>query len=165
MIKTPLLPHDKISKISVLLLISGSLVFLDQLSKRWILNLVSQGVLPSKITFFLNVVYGKNNGISFGLFKAGNTWGVAALAIGALIIIACLIAWYMKENETSSRAGLLLIISGAGGNMIDRLLYGGVIDFIDIHINYYHFPIFNGADTMISLGTAFILWDAFRART
>lgn len=138
---------------------------LDQLSKKLILGCVARSDLPIKVTFFLNLIYTRNTGISFGLLKAGSFWGAGLLVLGAAAIIFGLCFWYIEAKTRLLRAGLLCIIAGAIGNMMDRLTYGGVIDFIDFHWSHYHFPTFNVADTMISLGTALILWDALRAKT
>ena len=138
---------------------------LDQISKRAVLALTARGDLPTQVTFFLNIICIKNTGISFGLLKAGSALGTWLLIVGAGAIIIGLCVWYVQAETCLLRAGLVCIIAGAVSNMIDRLMYHGVIDFIDFHWAHDHFPTFNIADTMISLGTMLILWDAFRTKT
>ncbi len=136
----------------------------DQLTKKMVSSWHHAGMLPMKVTPFFNLVYVQNKGISFGLLPATGPWGVWLLLLGALAIVSLLLVWYAHAT-VRMRLVLSLLIGGALGNMIDRFFYGGVIDFIDVYYQTWHFPAFNVADTMISLGTLLILWDAPRGES
>ena len=135
-----------------------SIIFLDQSSKilinKFILLNESIKILP-----FLSIVNFNNTGISFGLFMDKiPTW---LLLIIILLLIGILFIWFIKSNVPIEKWGILIIISGAIGNLIDRILYGHVIDFIFLNYNNYYWPAFNFADMAISLGVIVILFTTF----
>jgi signal peptidase II len=70
----------------------------------------------------------------------------------------------LKETETLLAVALSLILGGAIGNLIDRLAYGYVIDFLDVYYGTYHWPAFNIADSAITIGVALMLWDSFKSQ-
>ena len=129
-----------------------SIIALDQLTKYIVThNLRLNQSIP--ISSFFNITYIQNKGVLFGIMN--NSSLSPFLVITANIIaITILILWSLRpENNLWIRAGITLIISGAVGNLIDRLLYGGVVDFLDFHIHQYHWPSFNVADISITIGT------------
>ena len=138
-------------------LISGAsiflVVFLDRLSKLFFINLLSLGesIPVVRNVFHLTLVH--NTGIAFGLFK---NQGIFFLGVSILAVIAfSWLLYHQSKAQTlsrSSRIAFSLIIGGALGNLIDRLQFGFVIDFIDFRI----WPVFNIADSAITIG-AFIL--------
>lgn len=91
-----------------------------------------------------------------------STYGPYILAMVALLICAGLVWWMRKEKDKWTRVGIALIIGGAVGNVIDRFLYGAVVDFVDLHAFGYHWPAFNVADSAICIGAFLILLRAFR---
>ncbi len=115
---------------------------------------------------FFNLVHVFNKGGAFG-FLAGDsiTWqrgffiGVTALA--CVIILYTLCTQYGKT--TAARTGFGLILGGAVGNLIDRVRYGHVVDFLDFYVGSWHWPAFNAADTAITCGTILVLWGIYRA--
>ena len=135
------------------------LVFLDQITKHLseAYIRVSEGI---RLLGFLNLVNVRNTGAAFGLFKGfGNLFFIilSVIAIGVIIYLL----WKGKDEFI----GLLLVLSGAVGNLIDRVFLGYVRDFIDIHIGGLHWPAFNLADSYLTIGIAYIiLVPAIRGR-
>ena len=136
-------------------------LLLDQVSKWLILNVVD---LPAKqvieITSFFNLAMVWNRGVSFGLFSAESDAGRYALAGFAIAITGFLTVWLKRVESKFLAISLGLVIGGAIGNVIDRLIYGAVADFLDFHALGYHFYTFNVADTAISLGVAMLIFDS-----
>jgi signal peptidase II len=130
------------------------IVSLDQVSKAYVLT----GPLKNiRINQFLNIVQVWNDGISFGLFSKLNMNTVFIFITG---IIALIFAYLLVKSKTTPKAiTYSFIVSGALGNLIDRIKYGAVFDFIDIHIKAYHWPAFNVADFFICLGGIMLFWN------
>lgn len=109
------------------------------------------------VTPFFNLVMVWNQGVSFGLFNQGSAFGPLILVAVSLMITIAFTLWLFKSTSRLQQSALVLIISGALGNMIDRLRFGAVIDFIDIHVAGHHWPAFNGADSFICIGVGILL--------
>ncbi|MGQ9569484.1 MAG: signal peptidase II [Thermodesulfovibrionales bacterium] len=132
-------------------LVTSLVIVLDQITKLYIINNVkpfeSIEVFP-----FLHIVNVKNKGGAFGMFKdAGNALFVVVSLIAIIFIILLLIR--SKEGYL----GFSLILGGAIGNLVDRLHYGWVVDFIDFSIGRFHWPAFNVADSALTIGVIIIL--------
>ncbi|MBO21471.1 MAG: signal peptidase II [Rhodospirillaceae bacterium] len=136
----------------------GALIAFDQLVKHVMLGLVFDPPTVISVASFFNLVPVWNRGISFGLFGGTemSRWILVALA---LVIVVMLIIWLLRSGQAIVRFALLLVIGGALSNVIDRLIYGAVVDFIDIHAFGWHWPAFNIADMAIFFGTAMLLYD------
>jgi signal peptidase II len=113
-----------------------------------------------EVTPFFNLVLVWNRGISFGLFNNLDYYGPLILSIISLLIVGMLLLWLTTLEEKHLVLAVCSIISGALGNIIDRLQYGAVVDFLDFHLMGWHYPAFNIADSAIVLGIAFILFDS-----
>ncbi len=115
---------------------------------------------PIVVTSFFDLIMVWNRGISYGLLPAdspGEVW----LLIGFSLVMSAILAWWMLRAETRLlAAGLAIVIGGALGNVIDRLLYGAVADFFHFHAFGYSWYVFNVADAGIVLGVGVILIDA-----
>ena len=125
-------------------------LIIDIVSKLVISNLMNVYDSVIVIKDFFNITYGKNTGAAWSLF-AGRTW---LLIIVSLIIISFII-FYIFKNKPKNKfdmVGYSLVLGGAIGNFIDRIVYGYVIDFLDFNIFGYDYPIFNIADTFIVVG-------------
>ena len=136
------------------------LIFLDQVTKWWIINYVMQPIKILPITPFFNIVLTWNSGISFGIFSNQGGFSVIILSTLAILIVFFLAVWLVKAENRKLIIGLIFIIGGAIGNIIDRVYHGAVIDFLDFHINNYHWPAFNLADSCIFIGAALIILDS-----
>jgi signal peptidase II len=138
----------------------------DQASKLWLLNgfdLARRGVV--KVTPFFDLVLAWNIGISFGwLQNDGQAAQLALMAVKVVAVIALAI-WMARSQTRLATVALGLIIGGAIGNGIDRLVYGAVVDFALFHIeiggNTYNWYVFNLADVAIVAGVAALLYDSF----
>jgi signal peptidase II len=136
-------------------------IALDQLTKEWILRTFalheSHYVLP-----VFDIVHARNYGAAFSFldFPGGvQRWLFTAFAL----VVSAGILWWLKRLDASQKlqsAGLMLIASGALGNVIDRIRHGNVVDFIAVHWGDAYFPAFNVADSCITIGAGLILLDA-----
>ena len=139
------------------------LIFIcDRLSKIYIINesLKNLDNLILKSTY-LNIRLIWNEGIAFGLFSFDNKTLYHSLSLLILVIILVIIYMIIK-NDGLKKFSLMLILGGASGNFYDRIAYGAVPDFIDFHVNGFHWFIFNIADIFISIGVfALILIEIF----
>ena len=136
------------------------LIFLDQVTKWWIVNHIMQPIKILPITPFFNIVLTWNSGISFGIFSNQGSFSVIILSTLATLIVFFLAVWLMKAENKKLIIGLICIIGGAIGNIIDRVYHGAVIDFLDFHIKSYHWPAFNVADSCIFIGATLIILDS-----
>ena len=109
---------------------------------------------------YFNLVLAWNNGISFGLFNNDNEINALIISLIAAVIIIFLIRLLSKSQSKKLSIGLGMIIGGAIGNVIDRSIYGAVMDFLDVHINVYHWPAFNVADSGITVGALILVFDS-----
>jgi len=138
--------------------ISVFVIMLDQCSKY----LVLQHVLydnPIRVFPFLNVMLRFNTGAAFSFLESANGWQVFVLAGISIVISLCLIVWVFRLTwcEWILAMPLCLILGGALGNLIDRLRFGYVVDFIDFHVGGWHFATFNIADSAVSIGATVLV--------
>lgn len=131
---------------------------------EWLVSSGSQAPFYAReITSFFNLVMVWNQGISFGLLSAESLLAVHGLtALTALIALGFLV-WLFKTSRVFLAVPLTLVIAGAFGNIIDRLRFGAVIDFLDFHVAGWHYPAFNLADSCITIGIVLIAIDSFFA--
>jgi signal peptidase II len=150
-------PHTRLG------LIIATLVFaFDQLSKWWILKIVNLDERePIQITPFLDLAMAWNKGVSYGLLSTHMQGLLVALS---LAITAMLILWLAKADKTFIATGYGLLIGGALGNALDRLLHGAVADFVHFYWDTFSWYIFNVADIAIVAGVALLLYDALLGR-
>ncbi len=137
-------------------------VVLDQASK-WAVDSSMQLYQSISLVPYFNLTYVRNTGAAFSfLSEAGGwqRWFFAGLAIVISIVIAVWLA-RLKQHETLLAVALSLVLGGAIGNLIDRLAYGYVIDFLDVYYQTWHWPAFNIADSAITLGVVLMLLESF----
>jgi signal peptidase II len=141
--------------------ISGSVVVLDQITKWLVLENIPLYQANPVIPGFFNLTHIRNPGGAFGFMAAGSQGLRHLLFIGVSIIAMGLIAYFYRSTPKSYPylgTALALIFGGAVGNLIDRLRFGEVVDFLDVYVGAYHWPAFNVADSAITVGiTIFIL--------
>ena len=136
------------------LLVAALVTALDQLSKWVMLDIVMDPPRVIPVTPFFNLVMVWNRGVSFGFLGQESShwlpWLLTALALAIMVALG----WWLRRAESK-------VMGGALGNVIDRLRFGAVADFIDVHAAGFHWPAFNVADSAITVGAALILYDAF----
>jgi len=146
------------------LLVSLVVIVLDQLSKAAIREHFVYGETVGVMPFF-NLVLAHNTGAAFSfLSEAGGLqrWLFTAIAI----IASVWIVWLLRKHRAQKLFcfALAFILGGALGNLIDRVVYGYVVDFLDFHSGPYHFAAFNLADSAITCGAALLIWDSFKGK-
>ena len=141
-------------------LLATGVVLLDQSTKYLIIHYVMASPHVIEVTSFFNIVMVWNKGASFGLFATHSTWTQFVLGALAIIITLVLVAWLRKAQTSWLACALGLLIGGALGNVIDRVVYRQVADFLDFHALGYHWPSFNVADIAISCGVVMLLFDS-----
>ncbi len=142
--------------------LAALLLAVDQAVKAWLHAAVLAPHKAIPVTGFCNLVLVWNRGVSFGLLgDAERTAGLIA-AVTALVI-AALAVWLWRAPEPRVRLALGLVLGGALGNLVDRLRFGAVLDFLDLHAFGYHWPAFNVADAAITVGAAVLVADALLA--
>ena len=138
----------------------------DQASKAWVLSFfAARGGPPiAPVAPFFNLVLTGNRGMSFGLFNNNDAMNTAVFTVLAAIIVGALLVWLWKAQNSLIRLAIGLIIGGAIGNVVDRIVRGAVVDFLDFHAGTWHWFAFNLADAAICLGVAALLLDGLLAR-
>lgn len=137
----------------------------DQASKYAVENFIRQDSVHVLIPGLLNLVHTHNPGVAFGLFAdAQAPWVTSLLVLFSAAVMVFLI-WLLAAGRAGARlgqCGMALILGGAGGNVLDRLVHHSVTDFIDFHVGTYHWWAFNVADSAIVIGAGFVLIELFR---
>lgn len=148
----------KRSNVAISFLLSALVVAVDQLTKYIVLEkiMVTPQIVP--VTSFFNLVLSWNKGVTFGMFNHGGDWNPYIFAALSVIIVILLIVWLIRSSSMAEAIGIGLVIGGAiGNNMIDRLRFGAVIDFLDFYVAGYHWYAFNVADSAIVCGVGLLL--------
>jgi signal peptidase II len=137
-------------------------VLLDQVSKITMSRLLVFGQ-SEMITPYFNLVMVYNQGAAFSFLANSGGWQRWFFS-GLALVVSLVLIWMLHKNASQRLFcwALTLILGGAVGNLIDRLLYGHVIDFLDFHIGTLHWPAFNVADSAITVGAALFVLDEFR---
>jgi len=138
----------------------------DQASKFAVLALYSPATWPVAVAPFFNLVLVWNRGVSFGLLGANDgelqRWVLVAVALAVAVVLA---VWLARGvADAWQRWAFRLIIAGAVGNAIDRVLHGAVVDFLDFHYGGWHWPAFNVADSAIVVGAVLLVADGLRPK-
>ena len=144
------------------LALAAIITFLDLLSKELIFAYLADKPYQGVYVFpFFNLVTVWNSGVSFGMFKdlAAGQYIFTALALAIAIF---LIFWLANEKTPKLSFALSLVIGGAFGNIIDRIINGAVADFLDFHIFGYHWPAFNLADSSVTIGALILIYFEFK---
>jgi signal peptidase II len=149
----------------ILLIFCIGILLLDQWTKSMVVQELPLYQRVNVIQGFFDLTHVRNTGGAFGIF-GGEKGGlgsilfvvVSLIAIGAIVVLFLKI----KENEKTLAIAFSLILSGAVGNLIDRLRYGEVVDFLDFHLSSYHWPAFNVADSAICIGIGLMALELFK---
>ncbi|MBM4190156.1 MAG: lipoprotein signal peptidase [Betaproteobacteria bacterium] len=141
--------------------LAALVIILDQLSK-WAV-LASLPLYASiELTGFFNLVHVRNEGAAFSLLADQPGWQRFFFIALSLTVSAFIIGWLRKPAPALQHTALALILGGALGNAIDRILHGNVVDFLDFHLLGWHWPAFNVADSAIVLAAGMLIWMSLR---
>ncbi|MDE3187693.1 MAG: signal peptidase II [Acidobacteriota bacterium] len=147
-----------------LLLISALVILTDHLSKTWVTAHIHLGGAIPILPGFLRITHWTNEGAAFSLFADSASpsmvrWGLIGFSLFAALAVFVAM-FHLGSRFTLTTVALALIFGGALGNVHDRIAYGSVVDFIEIHIFRYHWPDFNVADSAIVSGACLLLLDS-----
>ncbi len=146
--------------------LSALVVVLDQITKVWVQQVLRpyqvEPVLP---VFNLTLVF--NEGAAFSFLADAGGWQRPVFVVLAVVVSVALAVWLVRltPRQRWLAAGLALVLGGAVGNLIDRVLFGHVVDFLDFHWAGWHWPAFNVADSAITLGVIGVLIDGVTGRS
>lgn len=136
----------------------------DQITKSIVEHSIAHGVVIPVISGFFNIIHTENSGIAFSLFAGASSWWKMALLIGvSLALLATVVIVALKSGEMNwvTGVGLALIVGGASSNLLDRIRFGQVVDFLDVYYRSYHWPTFNVADSAIVVGAGLLILELF----
>lgn len=145
------------------LLIAMLVMLFDQITKYWVSVKLREGDEIDVIRGFFKLSYTENPGIAFGMLNSGNVkWLLVSVSIAAVLVVV----FYMRRTPVTNSLllwSLALLAAGICGNLIDRVRMGRVIDFILVYYKNYQWPVFNIADTAITIGAALMAIELFLA--
>ncbi len=141
--------------------IAAAIFILDRITKSYAMH---NFTLPKEITQFLSFELTYNRGISWGLFNSSSSYifGGVSVIIACVTLMVAVMAW-RQYKEGHSIIGELLVVAGSISNLVDRVFYGGVVDFIHFHYAGWSWPVFNIADMAIVLGVGCMLYKQYRS--
>lgn len=144
-----------------------TILFLDQVSKWLIGNHLEPHQILSVIPGLFNLVLVENRGMAFGILsqtRSGFSFyfliATTIVAIGVILLFFC----WIKRDQRWLTVGLSLILGGAMGNLVDRVRFGYVVDFLDFFLKGYHWPAFNIADSAVSAGTFWLFINIMKGK-
>jgi signal peptidase II len=146
--------------LALVILVASGTIALDQISKRLVLSAFQPGEVRPVIDGFFNLTLTFNRGAAFGLWSGlSSGWREVVLALTILLALV-VVAFLMTRSHYQTlvaQTSLAAILGGAIGNIIDRIKFGAVVDFLDFYLGSYHWPAFNVADSAICLGVALLI--------
>lgn len=154
------------NKYLLLFVISNFLIILDQLTKYFVASHIPKHMSLRVIDGFFSLTHIRNSGVAFGLFaESESDIKVTIFIVFSVVAIMAILLffWETPPDKKMVLIALILIFSGAIGNLIDRILYAEVIDFLDFFIGRYHWPAFNIADSCITIGVALMFVDIIKS--
>jgi signal peptidase II len=148
-------------------LIAGLVLLLDQATKAIVVERFTASTAIPMIPGFFRLVLVENTGMAFGLLDdspSALVFAVLTLVSAAVLGFVVYLIWTSQFPSAAGSYGLAVILGGAAGNVLDRLVRGKVIDFLDFYVGSTHWPAFNVADTAIVVGAGLLLVDLMRGR-
>lgn len=149
----------------VWLWLSAFVIVVDQITKRVVDSAMQLHQTIELIPYF-QLTYMRNQGAAFSFLSGAGGWQ-RWFFIGLAIVASVFIFIWLRKLDLSRRREAVawaLVLGGALGNLIDRILYGYVIDFLDVYVGDWHWPAFNVADSAITLGVVLLLLDSFKTQ-
>ena len=142
-------------------------IAVDQVTKLAVHSLMPEEHIRVIIPGFLNLVHRHNPGVAFGMLADSESPLLTRLLLLFSTGAICLLAWLLstgRAGDARSRTGLALILGGAAGNAVDRLVHSSVIDFVNFYVGRWHWPAFNVADSCIVIGAGLVILDLLMER-
>jgi signal peptidase II len=146
---------------------AGAILALDRFTKWLIESRVSFLDTYRVIPGFFDIVHSQNRGVAFGMLNDSTSeWRTVLLVLGsvAAVVVISAILWKPEKLDRKTAWGCALILGGAAGNLVDRLFWGQVTDFLLFHVGEYAWPTFNIADSAIVIGSGLLLFDLLRPK-
>ena len=142
-----------------LMLVSAIIVIIDQITKAVTRSAMMLGESKPVIKNFFHFTYVTNDGMAFGLNFPGGIYFFTLVSLLMTVFLGWYF-WQQKESDLTLRLSLALILAGAIGNLIDRMIFGTVVDFFDFMIGSYHWYIFNVADASVTIGMVLYIYSS-----
>lgn len=148
------------------LLLSLGILVLDQLSKYWV-DLHFTPWVPYPVFSGFNITLAWNNGAAFSFLSGAGEWHRWFFVVFSLLMSVVFVIWLRRlpENAVLQPLAIALLLGGAAGNLIDRLFFGYVVDFLEVYYQNWHWPVFNIADSAIFVGAVLLMLDLLRNKT
>jgi len=137
----------------------------DRTTKYLVEQQLPEGARREFIPNFAALVHAQNPGIAFSMFSESAPHWVAYVLMGSSAVVVGVLVWLLVSGNFEGaplQAALALIAGGAAGNLLDRLLHGGVTDFLELHVGRFSWPAFNLADSTITVGAILLAWELIR---
>jgi signal peptidase II len=137
------------------------IVVADRATKAWFESRTPEGWRHEVVSRLIYLVHSQNPGIAFSMFADSASPWVRTILIGGAFVVIAVLAWLLVSGQggTAACAGIALLLGGATGNVTDRILHGGVTDFLEVWIGSYRWPAFNVADSAVTIGAILLIWD------
>jgi signal peptidase II len=143
-------------------------MIVDQATKAMVRAAIPLSESVEVVPGLLSLTHVRNTGAAFGLLNSADipykTVVVSLIAFAGFVGVA-IYSMTLPRDQTMARVGLALVLGGAAGNLIDRVVEGSVVDFVDVYWRSYHFWAFNVADSAITIGVSVMILDMLRAGT
>lgn len=163
MSKTPLPPTRRTNTAAVGFILAAAIFVVDQATKLYVLHRVDLSDGPVALLPFVDITLVWNRGISYGLFQQDGVGRWLLVAVTAIASVA-LAVWLWRARRMMVAIAVALILGGAVGNLVDRVVYGAVVDFVSMHYGQFSWYVFNVADAAIVVGVIILVADAVFAR-
>jgi len=147
------------------LVIAVSIFALDRVTKAAISSGMPLHTSENIIPGFFDLVHARNTGVAFSMFSDASPFiksFLIPLFSAAAVVMVLVLLWKSDPAARRLRYALVVILSGAAGNLYERAVYGYVVDFLDVYVGTYHWPAFNVADSAITIGAGLLLLDSVR---
>ena len=148
------------------LFLSFAIFMIDQTTKAWAVRRLRLGRDMEIIPGFLNLSYAQNTGVAFSMFDDYGEAGRWALSSVGILVGVLVLYYFWRFPRSNDRlfGALALLLGGIAGNVVDRIRFGFVIDFIDFYVGSWHYPTFNVADVAIVAGAVLLIWDIYASK-
>lgn len=136
---------------------------IDRITKAWFETQTSEGWRHEVVKNLIYLVHSRNTGIAFSLFADWSSPWLRVYLVGGSFVVIAILAYYLVAGQGGAltSTGLALLLGGATGNVTDRIINGGVTDFLEVWIGNYRWPAFNVADSAITIGAVLLILDVF----